>query len=170
MPGQGTAVLPAGLRRRRSSCSGSSPRRRPARRGGRCGRWPRGIVSRISYETVRCALKTNVSPLFWGQRCYPPVHATDFVIPMEAALNLYSQPYDARYPVIRRGEQPKPLRADKRPPQSARPGRTRLTYAYAYVRRGPWLGLRHRAAHGRGRGAPGAGALGMIRATAKSNP
>ena len=47
----------------------------------------------------------------------------------------YSQPYDARYPVICRDEQPKLLRADKRPPQPARPGRP-ATYDYAYVRHG----------------------------------
>ena len=55
--------------------------------------------------------------------------------------DLYSQPSDARYPVIGRDEQPKPLRADKRPPQPARPGHP-ATYDYAYVRCGPctiWL-------------------------------
>ena len=47
---------------------------------------------------------------------YPPVCEADFVIPMERVLDLYSRPYDARYPVICMDEQPKPLRADKRTP------------------------------------------------------
>ena len=68
------------------------------------------------------------------QRCYPPVRDADFVVPMEKVLDLYSQPYDARYPVICMDEQPKPLRADKRTPQPARPGRP-ATYDYEYVRR-----------------------------------
>ena len=55
---------------------------------------------------------------------------------MERVLDLYSQPYDMRYTVICMDEQPKPLRANKRTPQPARPGRP-ATYAYAYVRRGP---------------------------------
>ncbi len=59
----------------------------------------------------------------------------DFVIPREAVLNLYSRPYDARYPVIGRDEQPQPLRTDKRAPQPARPGQP-ATYDYAYVRCG----------------------------------
>ena len=50
-------------------------------------------------------------------------------------LDLYRRPYDARYPVICRDEQPKPLRADKRVPQPARPGRP-ATCDYEYVRRG----------------------------------
>ena len=59
------------------------------------------------------------------------------MIPRERVLDLcqYSH-YDARYPVICRDEQPKPLQADKRPPQPARPGHP-ATYDYEYVRRGP---------------------------------
>ena len=63
------------------------------------------------------------------------------MVPMERVLDLYSQPYDARYPVICMDEPPKPLRADKRTLQPARPGRP-ATYDYEYVRRGPctlWL-------------------------------
>ena len=59
----------------------------------------------------------------------------DFVIPMEAGLNRYSQPYATRYPVICRDEQPKPLRADKHPSQPACPGHP-ATYDYEYVRCG----------------------------------
>ena len=102
----------------------------------------RGIVSRISYETVRRVLKNELTTWWRVQRGYPPVPPeADFVIPRERVLNLYSQPYNARYPVIGRDEQPKPLRADQRPSQPARPSRP-ATYAYAYVRHGPctlWL-------------------------------
>ncbi len=55
---------------------------------------------------------------------------------MEAVLNRYRRPYDARYPVLCRDEPPNPLRADKRPLQPARPGRP-AAYDYAYVRCGP---------------------------------
>ena len=54
----------------------------------------RGIVPRIRYETVRC-VKKRTGALASGA----------------AVLGLYSQPYDARYPVIGRDEQPKPRRA-----------------------------------------------------------
>ena len=60
---------------------------------------------------------------------------------MEKVLDLYSQPYDARYPVIYMDEHAKPLRADTRPSRPARPG-CPATYDYEYVRHGTctvWL-------------------------------
>ena len=66
----------------------------------------RGIVPRIRHETVRCALKNELTS---GRRVpcgYPPVPEADFVIPRERGRDLYSQPYAARYPVIGRDEQP----------------------------------------------------------------
>ena len=63
------------------------------------------------------------------QRCYPPVRDETFVGPMEAVLNLYSQPYDARYSVICKDEHVQPRRTDTRPPRPARPGRP-ATYDY----------------------------------------
>ena len=72
------------------------------------------------------------------QRCYPPVSEAAFaafVEAMEAVLNLYSRPYDARYPVICMDEHAKLLRADMRPPRPARPGHP-ATYDYEYVRHG----------------------------------
>ncbi len=95
-------------------------------------------------------------------RGYPSVYEADFVIPMETVLGLYSQPYDARYPVICRDEHPKSLRADKRTPQSACPGRPD-GYAARHLHSldvrgaaGPVAhGPRHRPAHRRGLGALG---------------
>ena len=52
----------------------------------------RGIVSRISYETVRRVLKNELTPWHRVQRCYPPVSPeADFMIPMEAVLNHRSE-------------------------------------------------------------------------------
>ena len=96
----------------------------------------RGIVSRIRYETVRRVLKNELTICRRVQRCYSPVLEADFVIPRERVLDLYSQPYETRYPVSCRDEQPKLLRADERPPQPARPGRP-AAYDYAYARCGP---------------------------------
>ena len=126
-----------------------------------------GIASRIRYETVRRVLKNELTPWRRVQRCYPPVPEADFMISREKVLDLYSQPYDARYPVICRDEQPKPLRTDLRPPQPARPGHP-ATYDYEYVRTctiwmfveplGPWrTAYVTAAAHGRGLGAPSPG-------------
>ena len=70
------------------------------------------------------------------QRGYPPVPDATFVEAMEKVLHFYSRPYDAHYPAICLDEQPKSLRADKRPPPPARPGHL-AAYAYAYARRGP---------------------------------
>ena len=60
---------------------------------------------------------------------------------MEEVLDLYCQPYDARYPVICMDEQPKQLLAETRTPRPAQPGRP-ATYDYEYVRHGSctvWL-------------------------------
>ena len=57
------------------------------------------------------------------QHGYPSVREAACVAPMEEKLDLYGQPYDARYPVICRDEQPKQLLAETRTPRSAQPGR-----------------------------------------------
>ena len=75
------------------------------------------------------------------QRCYPPVRESAFVAPREAVLDLYCQPYDARYPVICMDEQPKQRLSETRTPRPAQPGQP-ATYDYAYVRQGSctvWL-------------------------------
>ena len=76
-----------------------------------------------------------------------------FVAPMEAVLDLYCQPYDARYPVICRDEQPKQLLSETRTPQPAQPGRP-ATCDYEYVRHGSPLAVAAGpVAHDRGLGA-----------------
>ena len=91
----------------------------------------RGIVPRIRYETVRC-VKKRTGALASGA----------------AVLGLYSQPYDARYPVIGRDEQPKPRRGPC------------TVLAVRGIARPVAHGQRHCAAYGRGLGAPGAGPRG----------
>ncbi len=61
--------------------------------------------------TVRRVLKNELTPWRRVQRCYPLVSPeADFVIPRERVLDRYHRPYDARYPVLCRDEQPKLLR------------------------------------------------------------
>ena len=101
----------------------------------------RGIVPRIRYETVRCTLKNELTPWRRIQRRYPPVRAADFVAPMKRCGSSIAGRTMRAPPVICRDEQPKQLRADKRTPRPARPGRP-ATYDYAYVRHGSctvWL-------------------------------
>ena len=130
--GQGAAVPPAGPRGR-----SVAPAVGPVPAGQARGTWRAlaraRVASRIRYETVRRVLKNELTPWRRVQRGYPPVPEADFVIPMEAVLDLYSQPYAACYPVISRDEQPQPRRADKRPPHPASPGHP-ATYDYACVR------------------------------------
>ena len=53
------------------------------------------------------------------QRGYPPVQEAAFVASMEAVLDLYGQPYDARYSVICMDEHLKQLLAETRTPRPA---------------------------------------------------
>ena len=88
----------------------------------------------------KCLIRNELTPWRRVQRCSPVCDET-FVGPMEAVLDLYSQPYDARYSVICKDEHVQPLRTDTRPPRIARSGRP-ATYDYAYARHGTctvWL-------------------------------
>ena len=80
-------------------------------------------MSEISYETVRRTLKNELTICLRVQHGYPPVRKAAFVAPMEEGLDLYGQPYDARYPVICRDERPKQLLAETRTPRPAQPRR-----------------------------------------------
>ena len=57
------------------------------------------------------------------QHGYPSVREAAFVAPMEEELDLYGQPYDARYPVSCRDERPKHLLTETRTPRPAQPRR-----------------------------------------------
>ena len=102
----------------------------------------RAVVTQLSYETVRrTPEKDELPPWRRLQRCYPPVCEAEFVGPMEEVLDLYGQPYDARYPVICMDERPKQLLAERQTPHPARSGRP-ATYDHEYVRHGAcavWL-------------------------------
>ena len=73
-------------------------------------------MTRIRYETVRCALKNELTTCFRAPRGYPLGRAADFAVPMEAERDLYNQPCVARYPALCRNEPPKPLRDRQRTP------------------------------------------------------
>ncbi len=95
----------------------------------------RAVVAAISYEAMRRTLKNELTIWRRMQRGYPPVREAAFVAPMEEVLDLYSQPYDARYPVICMDEQPKQMLSETRTPQPAQPSRP-ATCDYEYVRHG----------------------------------
>ena len=83
----------------------------------------RGITPRIRYEVERLRNKNKLKFLYRMQRGYPPVRAADFVAPREMVSDRYSQPCDARYPVLCMDKQHKQRLADQRTPQPARPSR-----------------------------------------------
>ena len=62
----------------------------------------------------------------------PPRQSADFVWRMEDVLDVYTRPYDPRYPLVCMDETSKQLLADTRTPQPMRPGRPeRIDYEYA---------------------------------------
>ena len=68
------------------------------------------------------------------QWCFPKVE-TDFVWRMEDVLDLYAEPYDARYPMVCFDELPCALQADVVAPQACVPGHPQR-YDYEYAHRG----------------------------------
>ena len=67
--------------------------------------------------------------------CIPPEQNAAFVAAMEQVLAVYHRPYDARFPVVNRDEQPVQLISESRTPLSMRPGDTKKV-DYEYVREG----------------------------------
>ena len=67
--------------------------------------------------------------------CIPPEQDGAFVAQMEQVLDVYSQPYDARYPVVCMDEQPFQLLSETRSPIPMGPGRARVV-DYEYTREG----------------------------------
>ena len=59
------------------------------------------LVESISRETVRQVLHTNeLKPWLKEQWCLPPKSSAEFVCHMEEVLDVYTRPYDARYPQV----------------------------------------------------------------------
>ena len=65
----------------------------------------------------------------------PPDQDAAFVAAMEAVLEVYQRPEDARFPVVAMDERPVQLLADIRPPVPMKPGRIART-DYEYKRKG----------------------------------
>jgi transposase len=69
------------------------------------------------------------------QWCIPPEQNAEFVWHMEDVLDVYTRPYDPRYPQVCFDERPVQLCADVRGPEAARPGAP-AREDYEYERRG----------------------------------
>ncbi|HYQ91885.1 MAG TPA: IS630 family transposase [Candidatus Competibacteraceae bacterium] len=92
-------------------------------------------VEAISHDTVRRILKKNhLKPWQRKEWCIPRV-SPDYVWHMEDVLELYAEPYDARYPQICFDESPVQLTSEKRRPLPVRPGQPEC-YDYEYKREG----------------------------------
>jgi DDE superfamily endonuclease/Homeodomain-like domain len=90
----------------------------------------------ISHELVRRTLDRNdLKPHLKQQWCIPPKENAEFVWRMEDVLDVYTRPYDPRYPQVCFDEVPKQLLADSRLPLPARPG-TPAREDYEYERHG----------------------------------
>lgn len=92
-------------------------------------------IDSISHTTVGSVLKKNsLKPHLVQEWCIPKEQSADFVACMEDVLEVYSRPYDARYPVVCMDEKPLQLLAD------ARKGRRKKDGSYIqdseYIRNG----------------------------------
>jgi transposase len=82
-----------------------------------------------------------LSPHLKEQWCIPPGENAEFCWHMEDVLDVYTRPYDPRYPQVCFDERPVPLRADVRAPLPPRPATadhraTPVREDYEYERRG----------------------------------
>ena len=111
-----------------------------------------GYVERVGRETVRQVLKKNeLKPWQKEQYCIPPGANASFVCQMEETLDIYTRPYDPRYPQVCLDETSKQLVSETRVPSPAEPGQAER-YDYEYERQGvcslfmcfePLAGKRH---------------------------
>jgi transposase len=93
-------------------------------------------VASISRETVRQVLHTNeLKPWLKEQWCLPPKSSAEFVCQMEEVLDVYTRPYDARYPQVCMDEMSKQLISEIRVPLPMQPGQP-LCYDAEYERQG----------------------------------
>jgi len=95
--------------------------------------------------------KSKIKPWLKGQWSIPPKHNAEFVWRMEDVLEVYTRPYDARFPQVCLDEKSKQLLGDIREPLPAEPGRV-ARHDYEYERNGtanlfiisePLAGWRH---------------------------
>ncbi len=83
-----------------------------------------GYVDQVSYKTIWVTLKNNqLKPWLKEQWCIPPKANAEFVYHMEDVLNVYTRPYDARFPQICLDEASKQLLAETRDPLPMKPGK-----------------------------------------------
>lgn len=72
-------------------------------------------IDNISHTTVGKVLKENsLKPHIVKEWCIPKAQSSDFIACMEDVLEVYSRPYDERYPVVCMDEKPLQLLADAR--------------------------------------------------------
>jgi transposase len=94
------------------------------------------LVESISRETVRQVLHTNeLKPWLKEQWCLPPKSSAEFVCQMEEVLDVYTRPYDERYPQVCMDEMSKQLISETRVPLPMQPGQP-VCYDAEYERQG----------------------------------
>jgi len=82
-----------------------------------------GDVDHVSDKTVWVTLKSNeLTPWLKEQWCIPPKANDEFVYHMEDVLDVYTRPYDARFPQVCLDEGSKQLLAQTREPLPMKPG------------------------------------------------
>lgn len=108
-------------------------------------------IDSISHTSVRAVLKKNcLKPHLVEEWCIPKEQSADFAACMEDVLEVYSRPYDERYPVVCMDEKPLLLLADAR--KGHRKSNGALIQDSEYIRKGtcsiflftePLAGYRH---------------------------
>ncbi len=94
------------------------------------------LVESIARETVRQVLHTNeLKPWLKEQWCLPPKSSAEFVCQMEEVLDVYTRPYDARYPQVCMDEMSKQRISETRVPLPMQPGQP-ACYDSEYERQG----------------------------------
>ena len=111
-------------------------------------------IDEISHTTVGTVLKKNsLKPHLVEEWCIPKEQSTDFVACMEDVLEVYSRPYDKRFPVVCMDEKPLQLLGEAR--KGRRKSNGTLIQDSEYVRNGtcsiflftePLAGYRHATA------------------------
>jgi transposase len=99
-----------------------------------------GYVEQVSYETVRRTLKKNeLKPWLKECWCIPPHADAQFVWHMGDVLEVYTRPYDERFPQLCMDESGEQLISDKLEGLAMQPGQPER-YDYSYEQ-GPMLNL-----------------------------